>query len=260
MHTGPRTRYDRELTAQGVGNALCGLLGALPMASVIVRSSANVQAGAKSRWAAVLHGVWMLGFVLLLPGLLRLIPTAALAATLVLTGIKLIQFRAIRELWNESWTEGMICIVVALTVVGFDLLAGVMLGVALSVVKLVYTFSRLQIGRRGDPASGRMTLVLEGSATFLRLPKLAAALDTVSSGTVLHIDFKGLSYIDHACLTLLMNWEMQHEATGGALFLDWETLHARFHRARPRPQQPRVSKYDEAVNANGGSRERRRAA
>lgn len=236
MHTGPRTRYDRELTAQGVGNALCGLLGALPMASVIVRSSANVQAGAKTRGAAILHGVWMLAFVLLLPGLLRLIPTAALAAILVLTGIKLVQFRAIRELWKESRTEGMICIAVALTVVGFDLLAGVMLGVALSVVKLVYTFSRLRIRRRGDSASGRMTLVLEGSATFIRLPKLAAALESLPAGVTLHVDLKALSYIDHACLTVLMDWEKQHEATGGKLVLDWETLRARFHHARPRPR------------------------
>ncbi len=236
MHTGPRTRYDRELAAQGLGNALCGLLGALPMAGVIVRSSANVEAGAKSRWAAVLHGVWMLAFVLLLPGLLRLIPTAALAATLVLTGIKLIQLRAIRALWEESKGEGAICLAVALAVVGFDLLAGVMLGVALSVVKLIYTFSRLRIRRKGDPASGRMTLVLEGCATFLRLPKLASALEALPQGITLHVDLKGLSYIDHACLALLMDWEKQHGATGGKLVLDWETLRARFHHARPRPR------------------------
>lgn len=236
MHTGPRTRYDRELTAQGVGNSLCGLLGALPMAGVIVRSSANVQAGAKSRWAAVLHGVWMLAFVLLLPGLLRQIPTAALAATLVLTGLKLIQFRAVRELWGESRGEGAICIAVALAVVGVDLLAGVLLGVGLSVVKLIYTFSRLRIRRRGDPASGRVTLVLEGSATFIRLPKLAAALEQVPPGVTLHVDLKGLSYIDHACLSLLMDWDKRHATTGGRLVLDWETLRARFHAARPRPR------------------------
>ena len=254
MHTGPRTRYDRELTAQGVGNALCGLLGALPMASVIVRSSANVQAGAKSRLSAVFHGVWMLAFVLLLPGLLRLVPTAALAAILVLTGVRLIQFRAIRELWKESRGEGLICVAVALTVVGFDLLAGVMLGAALSVVKLVYTFSRLRIRRRGDPASGRMTLVLEGSATFLRLPKLAAVLETLPPGVTLHVDLKGLSYIDHACLTLLMHWEKQHEATGGALVLDWETLRARFHQARPRLRpSPDLRR---AASASGGGRQR----
>lgn len=236
MHRGPRTRYDRELTAQGVGNAVCGLLGALPMTGVIVRSSANVQAGARTRWSAVLHGVWILAFVLLLPGLLRLVPTAALAAILVLTGIKLIEVPAIRALWRESRSEGIICILTAVTIVLADLLTGVLLGVGLAIFKLLYTFSRLRIQRMGDPASGRMTLVLEGSATFIRLPKLAAALETVPSSTVLHVDLKGLSYIDHACLTLLMDWEKQHEATGGALVLDWETLHARFRRARPRPQ------------------------
>lgn len=236
MHRGPRTRYDRELAAQGIGNAVCGLLGALPMTGVIVRSSANVQAGARTRLATVLHGVWLLAFVLLVPGLLRLVPTAALAAILVLTGFKLIEVRAIRELWRANRGEGLICLATAVTVVSVDLLAGVLLGVGLSVLKLIYTFSRLRIRRRGDAASGRLTFVLEGSATFIRLPRLAAALETVPPGTTLHVDLKGLSYIDHSCLTLLMNWEKRHEATGGRLVLDWETLRARFHHARPRPR------------------------
>src|SRR5687767_15919283 len=88
MHTVPRTKYDRELMAQGVGNALCGLLGALPMTGVIVRSSANVQAGARSRASAVLHGAWLLLFVSALPFVLELVPTASLAAVLVFTGYK----------------------------------------------------------------------------------------------------------------------------------------------------------------------------
>ncbi len=236
MHRGPRTRYDRELAAQGVGNALCGTLGALPLSGAIVRSSINVRAGARTRWSAVFHGIWLLGFVLLAPGLLRLIPTAALAAILVLTGIRLIEAHAIRALWRQSMAEGAICVVTAVAVVGVDLLAGVLLGVGLAVVKLIHTFSRLRIRRRGDPASGRLTLVLEGSATFIRLPKLAAALERVPPGITLHVDLMGLSYIDHACLTLLMNWEKQHEAAGGKLVLDWETLRARFHTARPRPR------------------------
>ena len=244
MHTGPRTRYDRELTAQGLGNALCGIVGALPLAGVIVRTSANLEAGAKTRWSSVLHGVWMLAFVLLMPGLLRLIPVSALAATLVLTGFRLIQFPAIRSLWEESRSEGLICITVGLTVVTVNLLSGVILGICLSVAKLVYTFSQLRIGRRGDAASSRLTLVLEGAATFLRLPKLASALESVPPATVLHIDFKGLSYIDHTCLTLLMNWEKQHEAAGGQLIMDWETLRDRFYTARPRPQRSRSTSED----------------
>ena len=83
MHDGPRTKYSRELTAQGIGNALCGLMGALPMTGVMVRSAANVQAGATSRMSTILHGTWILGFVLLLPWLLRMAPVAALAGILV---------------------------------------------------------------------------------------------------------------------------------------------------------------------------------
>lgn len=245
MHTGARTRYDRELAAQGLGNALCGIIGALPMAGVMVRSSANLEAGAKTRWSAAFHGVWMLGFALLAPGILRLIPTAALAATLVLTGFRLMQFPAIRALWRESRSEGVICLSVAITVVAMDLLSGVMLGVALSIAKLVHTFSLLRIDYRGDGSNGRMTMVLEGSATFIRLPKLATALENVPAGTVLHIDFKGLSYIDHTCLTLMMNWEKQHEAAGGTLFLDWDTLRARFYTARPRPRRLKVARAGE---------------
>ena len=174
--------------------------------------------------------------MLLAPGLLRLIPTAALAALLVLTGIRLVEAHAVRALWRESRAEGAICVATAATVVGVNLLAGVLLGVGLAVVKLIHTFSRLRVRRRGDPASGRLTLVLEGSATFIRLPKLAAALEKVPPGVILHVDLMGLSYIDHACLTLLTNWEKQHEATGGKLVLDWETLRARFRTARPRPR------------------------
>jgi MFS superfamily sulfate permease-like transporter len=83
MSTGSRTNYDRELAAQGVGNMLCGLVGALPMTGVIVRSSTNVLAGGKTRLSTILHGLWLLVFVVALGGLLQMIPTASLAAVLV---------------------------------------------------------------------------------------------------------------------------------------------------------------------------------
>jgi hypothetical protein len=70
---------------------------------------------------------------------------------------------------------------------------------------------------------------LQGTATFLRLPKLAAALESVSADRELHVHFERLDYIDHACLDLLLNWEKQHAATGGSLVIDWERLTARFH-------------------------------
>ena len=97
MHQGPRTKYDKELAAQGVGNALCGLLGVLPMTGVIVRSSANVEAGGKTRASAILHGVWLLLFAAVLPFTLSYIPVASLAAVLVFTGYKLAYPKAVPE-------------------------------------------------------------------------------------------------------------------------------------------------------------------
>jgi MFS superfamily sulfate permease-like transporter len=229
MHQGPRTRYDRELAAQGVGNLLCGLLGALPMTGVIVRSATNVQAGARTRASAVLHGLWLLAFVSLLPFVLEWIPTASLAAVLVFTGCKLVNPQAVRTLWAYGKGEVVIYAATVLTIVGANLLTGILVGCGLSLVKLLYTFSHLTMRLEGDAPHGRTVLFLEGAATFLRLPRLAAVLETVPPGTELHVHFEGLRYIDHACLDLLMTWGKRHEATGGSLVLDWESLTARFH-------------------------------
>jgi MFS superfamily sulfate permease-like transporter len=228
MHMGPRTNYNRELAAQGAGNLICGCLGVMPMTGVIVRSAANVEAGAKTRRSAILHGVWLLVFVTMLSGVLELVPTTSLAAILIVTGYNLIDPAGIRELWKTSKTEVAILVATAVTIVATDLLIGVLTGVGLAMFKLVWTFSHLKIRSESDAFGLRTTLRLEGAATFLRLPWLADALESVRPNTELHVDFEHLTYIDHACLELLMTWEKQHEATGGSLVLDWDSLHARF--------------------------------
>src|SRR4029077_20007440 len=80
-----------------------------------------------------------------------------------------------------------------------------------------------------DQEAARTTIYLRGAATFIRLPKLAAVLESVPPSAELHVHFEELAYIDHACLDLLMSWQKQHEATGGILEIDWDSLHARFH-------------------------------
>ncbi|MFN4257703.1 MAG: SulP family inorganic anion transporter [Gemmataceae bacterium] len=237
MHRGPRTRYDRELSAQGIGNMLCGFLGALPMTGVIVRSATNVEAGARTRLSAILHGAWLLVFVCLVPFVLEWIPTASLAAILVYTGYKLMDVKAIRRLWSYGRSEVLIYAATVITIVMTDLLIGVVVGITLSALKLLYAFSHLHTQLDMDPANRRATLRLEGAATFIRLPKLAAILDTVPPDSELHVKFENLSYIDHACLDLLMNWEQQHTSKGGSLVIDWEELAARFRNqgAMPAP-------------------------
>lgn len=231
MHQGKRTDYDRELLAQGVGNSICGILGALPMTGVIVRSAANVHAGGKSRWSAVLHGLWLLLFVVAFGFLLKQIPTAALAAILVYTGWKLINPWQIRELWKFGKSEVAIYIITVGTIVAEDLLTGVLVGVFLSGAKLLYLFSHLETELRLDKLEQKASLHVVGAATFVRLPVLASELERVPRGYELHVEFGQLDYIDHACLELLMNWSKQHEATGGTMVIDWETLHQSFNRA-----------------------------
>lgn len=229
MQSEVRTNYDKELAAQGTGNLLCGLFGALPMTGVIVRSSANVQSGARTRLSAMIHGAWLLLFVVAVPQVLALVPTASLAAVLVYTGYRLVNLRAIKELWGYGRSEVAIYAVTLASIVVFDLLTGIVAGIILSVAKLVYTFSHLRIHLEIDPQTNRTVLSLDGAATFIRLPSLASTLEQVPASAELHVDMHDLSYIDHACLDLLMNWEKQHERTGGRLAMDWESLTAKFH-------------------------------
>jgi MFS superfamily sulfate permease-like transporter len=237
MHRGPRTKYDQELAAQGLGNFLCGALGALPMTGVIVRSATNVQAGAHSRMSTILHGLWLLIFVVALGFLLRMIPTAALAGILVYTGFRLIDFRGFAHLWQTSRSEAAILAITVIVIVVEDLLIGVVTGVVLSAIKLLVTFSNLDVtlDRTGDASDEHelVTLKISGAATFLRLPLLADKLEQVPRGAQLHVDFEQLDYIDHSCLELLMSWAKQHEAEDGRLFIDWGQLHARFRGGGP---------------------------
>lgn len=230
MHDGERTKYDRELCAQGVGNMLCGLVGALPMTGVIVRSAANVKAGAKSRLSTILHGLWMLLFVLFMAPLLRMIPISALAGILVYIGFQLIDFKGFFRLWKESKSEALILLITMVVIVVDHLLTGVITGIVLSALKLLFTFSWLDVQLVDEPTKqgrARATLKMAGAATFLRLPILAQALEKVPAGTDLRFDLLRLDYIDHACFELLSSWSQQHQAGEGTLILDWKQLQAR---------------------------------
>ncbi|MBC7819791.1 MAG: SulP family inorganic anion transporter [Planctomycetaceae bacterium] len=222
-----RTNYDRELAVQGLGNMLSGFLGALPMTGVIVRSSANVEAGAKTKWSAVFHGVWLLLAVTLLPGVLRQIPTSALAAILVYTGVKLMNFGVARQLVKYGRFKVVIYVATVAMIVLTDLLTGVVCGLMLATGWLLHTLSHLEI-QREDSADGRtINLRLRGAATFFRVPQLAKALESLPANAAIHIHVEDVSFIDHACLDLLTNWKQQHQQLGGQLVLDWESLTAR---------------------------------
>lgn len=231
MHNGARSDFDRELSAQGVGNLLCGIVGALPMTGVIVRSSANVQAGAVSRRSAILHGAWLLAFVLLLPGVLQSIPIASLAGVLVYTGIKLVDLKAVRSLGRYGRMPVLIYLATALTIVFTDLLTGVLVGFGLTLAKQAWRSSRLKISL--IPQGERdAELRLVGSATFLKVPKLARVLESIPPNTRLHVPLSHLPYIDHACMELLEDWGRAAANAGGELRMNRHAVKRRLEGRR----------------------------
>lgn len=228
-HTGPRTHFDRELIAQGVGNTLCGVLGVLPMTGVIVRSAANVEAGAKTRLSAVLHGVWLLLAVGLLPTALGHIPLAALAGVLVYTGWNLLEVPQALKLFARSRGAFVVFLVTAAVVVAVDLLTGVLVGVGLTAARLLWMLSAVSVRTVDEPGHRRTHVHLGGAGTFVALPKLAAELGKLPPGRHLHLHLDGLRFVDHAVFELLSNFQKQYAATGGVVYLDVAHLSARFH-------------------------------
>lgn len=215
MHDGPRTRYDRELGAQGTGNVLCGFLGGLPMTGVIVRSSANVQAGAASRASTILHGIWILGFVTALPWVLNLVPTAALAGILVVTGWRLVSpGHALKLHARYGLLTASIWLVTMVMVVATDLLVGVLVGLALSLLQVIPALRKGRLRIERTPRTDAAELRLSGSATFLQLPDLDKALASAPEGGKLRLAVDRLHHVDHTCLEMIGDWASRGSASG----------------------------------------------
>ncbi|MCX6469070.1 MAG: bifunctional SulP family inorganic anion transporter/carbonic anhydrase [Corynebacteriales bacterium] len=179
MHTGPRTNFNREMLGQGSANILSGMAGGLPVTGVIVRSSTNVASGARSRASAVLHGVWILVFAVLLTSLVQQIPMAALAGLLVVIGIQLVKTAhmklALRT--GDLW----VYVITVLAVVFLNLLEGVGIGIAVAVAIVVVRVVRASITSApfGTPGSRQWEIRIYGSLSFLMLPRLNKALAKV---------------------------------------------------------------------------------
>ncbi|MGW0395332.1 SulP family inorganic anion transporter [Streptomyces sp. NPDC003042] len=213
MHDGPRTEYDQELIAQGVGNSLCGLLGALPMTAVIVRSAANVEAGARTRAARVMHGAWLLLFAVAFPRVLEIVPLAALAGVLLHAGWKLLPARAVATLWRTHRGEAVVLVATASAIVATSLFEGVLIGLGLAIAKAAWETSHVHIEEVWEGEELRVRIV--GNASFLRLPKLLDSLDALPHGPSVHLDLSGLRHLDHACLTALEGWERKRTPLPG---------------------------------------------
>ncbi|MEU3955767.1 SulP family inorganic anion transporter [Streptomyces achromogenes] len=214
LHSGPRTEYNKELIAQGTGNMVCGALGALPMTAVIVRSAANVQAGARTKASRVLHGAWLLLFAALLPDVLAYIPIPTLAGILIHAGAKLIPVRSLGTLWREHRGEAVVLAVTAVSIVAVSMFEGVLIGLALAVVKSAWEASHVKLDVVVDEGAGPIEARLTGNATFLRLPKILDSLESLPQDRPVRLDLSGLHHLDHACRLALDNWAARHSTAG----------------------------------------------
>ncbi|MGW7661233.1 SulP family inorganic anion transporter [Streptomyces sp. NPDC054756] len=214
MHSGPRTRYNTELIAQGAGNTLAGLLGALPITAVVARSSANVQAGAKTRLSRTLHGLWLLAFALLLPQVLALIPVSVLAGVLVHSGWKLFAPAEFPKMWRQDRGEFVVMTVTTVVIVATALLEGVLVGLAAGVVLAALRMSRTVIRQHVEEDTAKV--VMAGNATFLRLPEVIEALEAAASSgrPRIRLDLTGVTHLDHACRNQVEEFTAQQRAAG----------------------------------------------
>jgi MFS superfamily sulfate permease-like transporter len=229
MHDGPRANYDKELRSQGVGNILSGLFGGIPMTGVIVRSATNVAAGARTRASTMFHGLWLLLLVAAFPFVLRMVPTASLAAVLVYTGYKLVNPQNVRKLLKYGGAPVFIYAATLVTIVATDLLTGILVGIACSLLKIIYGLTHLEI-RVNPTGHGRIDLEIVGAATFIRMPKLIDTLDSLPRDQEVHVHLEKLVYIDHACMDAISNWERGRADKGAAVVVEWDSLMAAYRR------------------------------
>ncbi len=210
LHSGPRARLNRELLAQGAGNILSGALGGLPITGVIVRSSANIAAGAKTQLSAALHGVWLLVFVAFFAGFLGLIPRAALAALLVHVGVNLVKLNELKRV--AKFGEAAVYIATLLGVVFINLLWGIGIGVGIALLMLLRTLMRveLQVVER----DGELHATLRGALTFLVVPVVTRELALLAPARTVRLSVDARQ-IDHAAIEAIRDWRIGYEAAGG---------------------------------------------
>ncbi|MDC0707841.1 SulP family inorganic anion transporter [Stigmatella sp. ncwal1] len=228
LHSGPRANLNRELFAQGVGNTLSGLVGGLPVTGVIVRSSANIAADAKTRLSAILHGVWMLVFVLLFSGLLARVPMAALAALLVHVGVNLVKTKEIRKI--AEFNEVIVYAVTLAGVVFINLLWGIGIGFALALVLLLRRTAKVNLATetRGE----EIHVTLQGHLSFLSVPAVMSRLRALPAAKTVHMRFE-VDQIDHAAIEAIRAWRVGYQNAGGKVIK--EPLDVLWRELLPRP-------------------------
>jgi len=202
------TPTNRELKAQGVGNIISGLLGGLPLTQVIVRSSANINAGGKTKASTVIHGAILLLSVALIPRYLNLIPLASLAGILLMVGYKLSNVGLYRSMFRLGWEQFIPFIVTIVAILFTDLLKGIAIGMAFAVFFILRKNYRHSYHRKSEqlPDGEVITLKLSEEVTFLNKGSIRDVLDRLPEGCRVIIDGSKSTNIDHDVLEVIQDF------------------------------------------------------
>jgi len=203
------TSNDRELKAQGIGNIVSGLIGGLPITSVIVRSSANLNSGAKTKLSAILHGVLILVSALFIPGILNMIPLGALAAVLLLTGYKLAKISIFKEMFGNGKYQWVPFVITVAAVVFTDLLTGVALGLGASFLAILYGNMKnsYYFHKEAHHEGEIIRIHLSEEVSFLNKASIKRTLDHLPENSVVVIDAVETQYIDYDILELIREFK-----------------------------------------------------
>ena len=201
------TPTNRELLAQGTGNMISGFIGGLPITQVIVRSSANIQSGGKTKASAIIHGILLLISVILIPRLLNMIPLSVLAAILFIVGYKLAKPSLFKTMWKMGWKQFVPFIVTILGIVFIDLLWGIGLGLVVGIVIILIKsyqnshFLHIEETHEGQKDIVKMTLAEE--VTFFNKGAILKELDSLPENSYLELDVRKTRYLDNDIIEIL---------------------------------------------------------
>lgn len=224
------TPPSRELVVQGIGNAMLGLVGGIPISSVIVRSSVNLNAGAQTKLSAIFHGVLMLVAVTALPSYLNMIPLSCLAAILLVTGFKLVSPKLIKQMWHEGRYQFIPFAVTLIAIVFTDLVTGVLIGMAISIGFILNSNLRRPLRRIIEKHLGGdvMHIVLANQVSFLNRATLEKTLRNVEPGSHILLDAESTDYIDPDVLNLITNFK-EHVAPVLGVQVSLKGFRKRYH-------------------------------
>jgi MFS superfamily sulfate permease-like transporter len=217
-----KSNYNKDLVAVGIGNTIAGLIGGLPMISEVVRSSANVNNGAQTRWANFFHGAFLLIFVAFAPFLIHQIPLAALAAMLVFTGYRLASPRQFTSTFKIGKEQLVIFVVTVITTLATDLLVGIAAGIITKFI--IHLISGAPVKHLFKASvdvreSGKDTieLIVKNSALFSNYLGFKKYLDQLPHGKHIVLDFAGTRMIDHTFMENLHHFEHDYQLSGGTV-------------------------------------------